>query len=141
MLLCAQRVRAVEQSHRLHDVQRRAHGYRAPGTGGALDLDSEQASRATNRTTSGAGFYGAMELSGNLHDMIVTLGKSQGRQFLGTHGDGNLTTISGYEGNATNIDWPGIDVSDARRGVTGSVGIGNEAGQNVDYGVPGRSMT
>ena len=81
-----------------------------------------------NRITSGAGYYGNMELSGNLHEMVVTVGRAEGRRFLGTHGDGELTTLSGYEGSATNIDWPGIDAADSARGVTGTVGSGYRGG-------------
>ncbi|VAX34884.1 hypothetical protein MNBD_UNCLBAC01-1523 [hydrothermal vent metagenome] len=86
------------------------------------------ATNATTRISSGAGYYGNMELSGNLHEMIVTVGRAQGRQFLGTHGDGSLATLSGYEGNATNIDWPGINTTDSSRGVTGTVGSGYRGG-------------
>jgi hypothetical protein len=69
-----------------------------------------------------------LELSGNLAEPTVTVGKAQGRQFLGTHGDGELSMVSGFEGNATNVDWPGIDTQDSRRGVTGTVGIGYRGG-------------
>jgi formylglycine-generating enzyme required for sulfatase activity len=86
------------------------------------------AESSTNRTTSGAGYYGTMELSGNLAEMAVTIGNSEGRGFLGTHGDGVLTVLSGYEGNATNDDWPGIDVADSDRGVTGTSGSGYRGG-------------
>ena len=86
------------------------------------------ATSSTSRSTSGAGYYGNMELSGNLHEMVVTVGRTQGRQFLGTQGDGELTTLSGYEGNATNIDWPGINTTDSSRGVTGTVGSGYRGG-------------
>ena len=86
------------------------------------------AESSTGRTTSGASFYGTMELSGNLHEMVVTLGRSEGRRFLGTHGDGELSVVSGYEGNATNIDWPGINLIDSARGVTGTVGSGYRGG-------------
>ncbi|MDP8212432.1 MAG: SUMF1/EgtB/PvdO family nonheme iron enzyme, partial [Candidatus Zapsychrus exili] len=86
------------------------------------------AESSTTRTTSGAGYYGTMELSGNLHEMVASVGKSEGRQFLGTHGDGELTTISGYEGNATNIDWPGINSIDSARGITGTIGSGYRGG-------------
>ncbi|HLF17265.1 MAG TPA: SUMF1/EgtB/PvdO family nonheme iron enzyme [Candidatus Omnitrophota bacterium] len=81
-----------------------------------------------NRSSSGGGYFGNMELSGNLAEMFVTLGRSQGRAFLGTHGDGNLSSASGYEGNATNNDWPGIDVGDSSRGITGTVGSGYRGG-------------
>lgn len=86
------------------------------------------AESSTNRATSGAGYYGAMELSGNLHEMVVTVGRAQGRQFQGSHGDGQLSSISGYEGNATNEDWPGIDTADSDRGITGTVGSGYRGG-------------
>jgi formylglycine-generating enzyme required for sulfatase activity len=92
------------------------------------------AESSTSRITSGAGFYGAMELSGNLSEMVVNVGQPEGRQFLGTHGDGSLTTLSGYEGHATNIDWPGIDTVDAARGVTGTRGSGYRGG---DFNSPG----
>jgi len=86
------------------------------------------AESTTNRTTSGAGYYGNMELSGNLYEMVITVGRSESRQFLGTHGDGNLSTLSNYEGNATNTDWPGINSVDQARGVTGTVGSGYRGG-------------
>ena len=69
-----------------------------------------------------------MEISGNLAEMVVTIGRSQGRAFRGTHGDGELSNASGYEGNATNDDWPGIDSIDTARGVTGTVGSGYRGG-------------
>jgi len=86
------------------------------------------ATSSTSRSTGGAGYYGNMELSGNLHEMVVTTGRSQGRQFLGTHGDGNLTLLSGYEGNASNTDWPGINTTDSARGVTSTTGSGFRGG-------------
>ena len=86
------------------------------------------AENSTSRATSGAGFYGNMELSGNLYEMVVTVGRPQGRQFLGSHGDGQLSAVSGYEGNATNIDWPGINQTDDTRGVTGTTGMGYRGG-------------
>jgi len=95
------------------------------------------AENSTNRATSGAGYYGGMELSGNLSEPAVTVGRPEGRQFLGTHGDGELSTVSGYEGQATNTDWPGINTQDTRRGVTNTVGIGYRGGDyaagNIRY--------
>ena len=54
-----------------------------------------------DRVAAGAGYYGAMELSGNVAEQVVTLGHPQGRAFQGTHGDGRLTA----SGIATNADW------------------------------------
>ncbi len=73
--------------------------------------------------TAGAGYYGNMELSFNVQESDVTVGTTTNRRFTGTHGDGTLTTTSGYEGNAANTDWPGIDATTAR-GVTGAAGSG-----------------
>ncbi len=45
--------------------------------------------------------------------------------------------MSGYEGNATNLDWPGIDALDSDRGVTGTLGSGYRGGDfqssNIRY--------
>lgn len=86
------------------------------------------AESSSSRSTSGSSYYGAMEMSGNLYEMVVTLGRQEGRQFLGSHGDGRLSTVSGYEGNATVLDWPGINTTDASRGVTGTIGSGYRGG-------------
>ncbi len=95
------------------------------------------AGNSTSRVTSGASYYGIMEMSGNLNEMVVSLGNNQGRQFLGTHGDGALSTESSYEGNATNNDWPGINTGNSAYGVTGTLGSGYRGGDfnsaNVRY--------
>ena len=85
------------------------------------------AESSSNRNTSGAGYYGNLELSGDLAESVVTVGRLQGRQFLGTNGDGELSTVSGYEGNATNADWPGINTN-VVYGVNGTIGIGYRGG-------------
>lgn len=85
------------------------------------------AENVSDRTSSGAGYYGNLELSGNLAEPVVAIGRPQGRQFLGTHGDGELSATGGYEGNATNADWPGIN-SNIAYGVNGTVGIGYRGG-------------
>jgi formylglycine-generating enzyme required for sulfatase activity len=60
------------------------------------------ATSSTTRQASGAGYYGAMELSGNLYEFSVTAGNAEGRSFTGEHGDGNLTTTpSGWPSSAT----------------------------------------
>jgi len=100
------------------------------GDGGSGPLRSGIFATAstTTRAASGAGYYGNMDLSGNLWERVVTLGNAAGRRFSGTHGDGVLTTKSSYEGNATNPDWPGLDATDADRGITGASGSGLRGG-------------
>ncbi|MBU3760035.1 MAG: hypothetical protein FGM27_08950 [Candidatus Omnitrophica bacterium] len=81
---------------------------------------------ATNtRAATGAGFYGNLELTGNVSEMTVTLGNASGRGYSGSHGDGALTT----NGFATNEDWPGFVFGS---GVTGSTGQGIRGGSWSD---------
>ncbi len=79
------------------------------------------ATNATNRKSAAAGYYGNMNLSDNVTEFPVFIGNSTGRAFVGTHGDGVLTTTASFEGNATNNDWPGINGT-TNKGVTGATG-------------------
>lgn len=54
------------------------------------------------RAQAGAGYYGNMELSGNLAEYVVPIGSSEGRGFTGSHGNGSLT----WDGFADTADWP-----------------------------------
>lgn len=54
-----------------------------------------------SRVRSGATYYGAMEMGGNLQEPVVTVGHPSGRRFRGSHGDGELTT----GGEANPEDW------------------------------------
>lgn len=47
------------------------------------------------------GYYGGYDLSGNVQEMVVSVGMSAGRSFDGTHGDGALTA----GGEWTNENW------------------------------------
>ena len=55
-----------------------------------------------SRRYAGAGYYGALELSGNVWERPVTVGNAEGRAFAGTHGDGVLNAV----GNANVSSWP-----------------------------------
>ena len=63
------------------------------------------ATSTSSRAEAGASYYGIMEMSGNLVELIVTLGNSTGRGFTGSHGDGVLD-IGGYADVGA---WPGTD--------------------------------
>ena len=78
------------------------------------------AGAATTRAQSGAGYYGVMDLSGNVWKRPVSVGNSTGRAFTGTEGSGALST----NGNATNADWPGYSSGE----VTGATGSGFRGG-------------
>ena len=57
-----------------------------------------------NRVQAGASWWGIMELSGNLVELCVSIGRAEGRSFTGRCGDGILDP----SGNANVADWPGI---------------------------------
>ncbi len=57
----------------------------------------------TGRITSGATYYGLLEMGGNCWERCVSAGHPQGRAFTGSHGDGSLHP-TGY---ANESDWPG----------------------------------
>ena len=60
------------------------------------------ATASSTRTTSGASFYGIMELSGNVREFAIYAGSAAGRTFTGLHGDGVLNALA--EANTPN--WP-----------------------------------
>ncbi|MEI6166932.1 MAG: SUMF1/EgtB/PvdO family nonheme iron enzyme [bacterium] len=60
------------------------------------------ATAISTRELAGASYWGAMEMSGNLFESLVTAGNSGGRNFAGSHGTGALSSL----GVATNADWP-----------------------------------
>ena len=81
------------------------------GAGGAVQFIANgplrvgiAANHASNsgRITAGSGYYGTLDLSGNVAEVIVTVGISSGRAYNGTHGNGMLTT-AGIHDVAT---WP-----------------------------------
>ncbi len=105
----------------------------AAGQTGPLRIGIFAASSSNpTRVSSGAGFYGNMELSGNLAEPVVTVGRAEGLTFQGTDGTGQLTSF----GTATNIDWPGMDANNAN-GVDGTIGIGYRGG---DFQSPNSSI-
>lgn len=75
----------------------------------------------TGRITSGAAYWGIMEMSGHCWERTVSVGRPESRLFSGTHGDGNLEV----NGNATNSDWPGYTVG---QGVNTAIGCGYRGG-------------
>jgi formylglycine-generating enzyme required for sulfatase activity len=59
----------------------------------------------TGRVSSGASYWGIMELSGNLLERAVMIRNEKGRAFTGIHGDGLLAS----NGDADAATWPGTD--------------------------------
>lgn len=88
------------------------------GSGNAIyaitDLANNEARRvglvsasfeSPTRREAGATYYGVMEMSGNLWEMTITVGNSEGRQFTGLQGNGIINSL----GNSTvGTSWPDI---------------------------------
>ncbi len=70
----------------------------------------------SGREGSGAGYFGALNLSDNLREIIITVGNPDGRSFSGTHGDGSLPN----SGSADVLNWPDpLDPNAAGSGLRG----------------------
>jgi hypothetical protein len=62
----------------------------------------------SNRTQSGAGYYGCLEITGSLYERGATIGNPAGRAYTGVHGDGQLLT----DGNMNVVAWPSASSAD-----------------------------
>lgn len=85
-----------------------AHGYDGPQ--GPLRCGFA-AGEASGRAAAGAGFYGVMELSGNLWEQCVTV-NAQGLTYTGDLGDGRLDE----QGQANTPGWPASNGAGFRGG-------------------------
>lgn len=83
-----------------------SHGYAGPQGGLRNGFGGSDTS---TRLTIGAGYYGALELSGNLWELVVSTTTTQGLTYNGANGDGNLTT----DGNANTPTWPSTNAQGA----------------------------
>lgn len=88
-----------------------SHGY--SGRQGPLRVGFA-ANDTTQRLSSGASYWGVMELSGNLWEQTVGVNKANGLLFTGAHGDGNI--------NALPFNW--LDNASIVRGGAWNSGIG-----------------
>lgn len=70
------------------------------------------ATPTTNRLQAGAGYYGCMELSGNVFEFCVNIYDASGRGFTGQNGDGNLTNAP-TAGFANTTNWPSTSTGTA----------------------------
>lgn len=71
------------------------------GLDGPVRVGIYATNNCTSRTRSGAGYYGVMELSGNIAESTMTVALAVTRAFLGTHGDGELDSSGD-----TDQGWP-----------------------------------
>ena len=93
------------------------------GVGGPIRVGSF-AQSGTSRSQAGAGYYGNLDLGGNLWEIVISIGNSVGRGFTGSHGDGELDA----NGDANVSGWPPVNTT-VKLGKRGApyVGSTNEA--------------
>ncbi|MCK9160525.1 MAG: SUMF1/EgtB/PvdO family nonheme iron enzyme [Bacteroidaceae bacterium] len=77
-------------------------GFEGPVTCGLFSMTRHTG--ILKRLNDGAGYYGNMELSGNLWDPVVTFGNAKGRAYTLKHGTGELD----MDGLAQVPTWPGV---------------------------------
>jgi formylglycine-generating enzyme required for sulfatase activity len=76
------------------------------------------ASPGSTRISAGAGYYGVMELTGNVLEMTVASNNLAGTSFTGINGDGSLDTV----GHADENYWPGINGNTSNNTANGVYG-------------------
>lgn len=86
------------------------------------------ATQYATRISAGAGYYGCLDLSGNVEEVTVASGNNAGRSYQGNSGDGTLTA----SGDANVNYWPGINgnntSSSPNLAYGGTIGVTAEAG-------------
>lgn len=90
----------------------------------------------TGRVTSGASYWGIMELSGNVWERAVSVGSDEGRLFTGANGDGDLSS----NGNANVAAWPGLVDGEVTLALGSGYRGGNWAGGNQFLPVSDRNF-
>jgi len=78
------------------------------------------ATATSTRVVAGASYYGVMEITGNVWELVVSVGGLSGRSFTGLHGDGEITATGFADVEA----WPGANGN-------GNVAVANGPGANA----------
>lgn len=81
----------------------------------------------SDRVSAGASFYGALEMTGNVSEALVTIANATGRGFTHMHGDGEVSS-SGF---ANVSSWPGADSSGVNTSYIGAIYRGSHANNNA----------
>ena len=84
------------------------------------------ATSSTDREGAGAGYYGVMDLSGNLVEMVATVGNTTGISYYAVNGDG-LLDDSYNPGYAYQLGWVGTSYI-GTSGVSDASGTGKRGG-------------
>jgi hypothetical protein len=99
----------------------------SPGGNSPLRVGIHATANST-RISAGAGYYGALDLSGNIEEFTVTTCNAAGRSFTGVNGDGQLNAA----GSANEDFWPGMGGTNtsatANTAYGGTTGVTGQAG-------------
>lgn len=79
---------------------------------------------SSSRVLSGSSYYGIQDLTGNVMELIVSLGNPEGRAFGGEHGDGSIQATGYYDVD----NWP----------TSSSLGSGARGGSFNEYSILAR---
>lgn len=82
------------------------YGVTAAGLGGPIRVGAF-ATSTSSRVTAGASYYGIMELTGNVWELVVGVASVASRSYTGVHGNGTLNTTGFADANF----WPGSNGS------------------------------
>ncbi len=105
------------------------HNAVSPGSNSPLRVGIHATAFAT-RISAGAGYYGCLDLSGNVEEVTVTTSNTAGRPFTGSSGDGTLNAA----GDADEDFWPGINgntnplIANTTYNVVNAIGVTGAAG-------------
>ena len=105
------------------------------GIGGPMRVGTF-ATASSSRVVAGTGYYGIMELTGNVWEIVAGVGVPSGRSYTGVHGNGVLTAAGfadvdfwpGSNGNAT----PGTPNTTPNTGSTSFAGMMFRGGSFAD---------
>jgi uncharacterized protein (TIGR02145 family) len=89
------------------------------------------ATASSTRISAGSGYYGIMELSGNVWEQTVPISNANARSFSNVMGDGTLAT----DGNAVVTTWPVSSDVGIRGGSFTSVGAPNYVSDRISISV------
>lgn len=105
--------------------------YLLPGNTGMMRCGA-LATGSSTRTSSGATYYGVMEMSGNGWEWTVTAYELSGRNFVGNHGNGTLSAGGDYDAS----NWPNSSLGGL--GIRGG-GWGNNPGSTSTMSISDRN--
>jgi len=94
--------------------------YSSTHNGNGIVRNGLFATATSNRITSGASFYGIMEMSGNLFECVFLA--SNASPYTGTHGNGFLNA-NGY--STVGGNWPGFNTNPASLSIDGTIATTN----------------